>query len=184
MVWRACRRLRKSASSPLVHQALVQAAELTSSFLLPRQNPAFGHATAQDSLVTDGLFDVYNKFAMGNCAEHTAKKHQISREDQDDFCLSSYERAQASWAEGLFKEEIAPVTVKTRKGDVVVSEDEDYKKLLKEKFRSLKGAFQRENGTVTAANSSTLNDGASALVLAGQDVVDKEGLKPVAKILG
>lgn len=158
--------------------------KLTLSFLLPRQNPAFGHTTAQDSLVVDGLFDVYNKFAMGNCAEQTASKHSISREDQDDHCLSSYERAQASWAEGLFKEEIAPVTVKTRKGDVVVSEDEDYKKLLKEKFRGLKGAFQRENGTVTAANSSTLNDGASAVVLAGKDVVEKEGLKPVARILG
>lgn len=121
---------------------------------------------------------------MGNCAEHTAKKVGVTREEQDDHCLSSYERSENSWKEGLFNDEIAPVTVKTRKGDVVVKEDEEYKKLLKDKYKSLKPAFVKENGTVTAANSSTLNDGASAIVLASGDVVEKEGLKPLAKILG
>lgn len=121
---------------------------------------------------------------MGNCAEHTAKKVGITREEQDDYCLSSYERSEASWKEGLFDEEIAPVTVKTRKGDVVVKEDEEYKKLIKEKYRQLKPVFVKENGTVTAANASTLNDGASAVVLASGDVVEKESLKPLAKILG
>ena len=154
------------------------------SFLVPRHTPAFGHFETRDSLVVDGLFDVYNKFAMGNCAEHTAKKHQITRDEQDEHCLSSYERSENSWKEGLFNDEIAPVTVKTRKGDVVVKEDEEYKKLLKDKYRSLKPAFVKENGSVTAANSSTLNDGASAVVLASGDVVEKEGLKPLAKILG
>lgn len=155
-----------------------------SSFLVPRQNPAFGHLEAKDSLVSDGLFDVYNKFPMGNCAEHTAAQHNISRDEQDDHCLSSYERAENSWKNGLFDEEIAPVTVKTRKGDVVVKEDEEYKKLLKEKYRGLKPVFKKDGGTVTAANASTLNDGASAVVLVGGDVVEKEGLKPLAKILG
>lgn len=153
-------------------------------FLVPRQNPAFGHLEAKDSLVSDGLFDVYNKFPMGNCAEHTAAQHNISRDEQDDHCLSSYERAENSWKNGLFDEEIAPVTVKTRKGDVVVKEDEEYKKLLKEKYRGLKPVFKKDGGTVTAANASTLNDGASAVVLVGGDVVEKEGLKPLAKILG
>jgi len=153
-------------------------------FLLPRHAPAFGNFETKDSLVVDGLHDVYNKVAMGVCAEHVAAKHQITREQQDDHCLSSYTRAQESWANGAFKEEVVPVTVKTRKGDVIVSEDEDYKKLIKEKFRSLKPAFVKENGTVTPANSSSLNDGASAVILASGEVVEKEGLKPLAKILG
>lgn len=121
---------------------------------------------------------------MGNCAEHTAAKLKITREDQDDFCLSSYTRAQEAWAANAFADEIAPVTVKGRKGDVVVKEDEDYKKLLKDKFRTIRPVFVKENGTVTAANASTLNDGASAVVLASGEVVEKEGLKPLAKILG
>ncbi|KAL7423752.1 hypothetical protein Q5752_001335 [Cryptotrichosporon argae] len=152
-------------------------------FLVPRKLPAFGGFQTQDSLVSDGLHDVYNNFAMGNCAEHTAKKHQISREAQDDHCLSSYTRAEEAWAAGLFKDEIAPVTVKGRKGDTVVDEDEDYKKLIKDKYRGLRGVFQKD-GTVTAANASSLNDGASAVVLASGDIVEKEGLKPLAKILG
>ena len=139
---------------------------------------------AKDALVVDGLFDVYNKVPMGNCAEHTASKHGVSREDQDDHCLSSYTRAADSWKAGLFEEEIAPVTVKGRKGDTVVKEDEEYKKFFADKYRSLKPVFAKENGTVTAANASTLNDGASAVVLASGEVVEKEGLKPLAKILG
>lgn len=137
----------------------------------------------KDSLVVDGLFDVYNKFAMGNCAENTAKKHDITREAQDDFCLSSYDKAANSWATGAFDAEVAPVTVKTRKGDVVVKEDEEYKKVIKEKVRSLKPVFVKD-GTVTAANASTLNDGASAVVLIGEDKVKETGAKPLAKIVG
>lgn len=178
MVWRACRKHRK------YYSLAPYRAVPTCSFLVPRQNPAFGHFETRDSLVVDGLFDVYNKFPMGNCAEHTAKKYQISREEQDDHCLSSYTRSEESWKAGLFNDEIAPVTVKTRKGDVVVKEDEEYKKLLKDKYRSLRPVFAKEGGSVTAANSSTLNDGASAVVLASGDVVEKEGLKPLAKILG
>ncbi len=139
---------------------------------------------AKDSLVIDGLYDVYNKFPMGNCAEHTAAKYSITRDEQDDHCLSSYTRAEESWKSGLFDDEIAPVTVKGRKGDTVVKEDEEFKRFFKDKYRSLKPVFAKENGTVTAANASTLNDGASAVVLAGGEVVEKEGLKPLAKILG
>ncbi|OCF56612.1 acetyl-CoA C-acetyltransferase [Kwoniella mangroviensis CBS 10435] len=152
-------------------------------FLSPRHPPAFGHFESKDSLIVDGLFDVYNKVPMGYCADSTAVKHQITREDQDDHCLSSYTRAEETWKNGGFEDEIAPVTVKTRKGDVIVKEDEDYKKLLKEKFRSIRPVFTKD-GTVTAANASSLNDGASAVVLASGDVVEKEGLKPLAKILG
>ncbi|GMK60050.1 hypothetical protein CspeluHIS016_0902670 [Cutaneotrichosporon spelunceum] len=152
-------------------------------FLTQRHLPGFGHYEVKDSLVVDGLFDVYNKFPMGNCAEHTAAQLNITREQQDDFCESSYNRAQEAWAQGLFAEEIAPVTVKTRKGEVVVKEDEDYKKLLKDKFRGIRSVFIKD-GTVTAANSSTLNDGAAAVVLASEEVVQKEGYKPIAKILG
>lgn len=165
-------------------EIIAQAKQYYNSFLVPRQNPAFGGFETKDSLVVDGLFDVYNKVPMGNCAEHTAAKLKITREDQDDFCLSSYTRAQEAWAADAFADEIAPVTVKGRKGDVVVKEDEDYKKLLKDKFRTIRPVFVKENGTVTAANASTLNDGASAVVLASGEVVEKEGLKPLAKILG
>ena len=182
MEWRACLKLRK-----LLHYFLNPLGTDpvgACSFLVPRKNPAFGNMSAKDSLVSDGLNDVYHNFPMGNCAENTAEKHKITREDQDDHCLSSYTRAEEAWAQGLFKDEVAPVTFKGRKGDTVVAEDEEYKKLLKDKYRSLKGAFKKENGTVTAANSSTLNDGASAVVLASGEVVVKEGLKPLAKILG
>jgi acetyl-CoA C-acetyltransferase len=137
----------------------------------------------KDSLVVDGLFDVYNKFPMGNCAEHTAKKLEITREMQDDWCLESYDKAANSWATGAFDDEIAHVTVKTRKGDVVVKEDEEFKKVLREKVRTLKPVFVKD-GTVTAANASTLNDGASAVVLIGEDKVKETGAKPLAKIVG
>ncbi|EIW72878.1 acetyl-CoA C-acetyltransferase [Tremella mesenterica] len=153
-------------------------------FLVPRKNPAFGTLQAKDSLEVDGLWDVYNQFLMGNCAEHTASKHSVSREEQDDHCLSTYTRAEEAWAAGAYDAEIAPVTIKGKKGDTVVKEDEEYKKLIREKFRSLKGAFKKENGTVTPANSSSLNDGASAVVLASDEAVEKEGLKPMARILG
>lgn len=152
-------------------------------FLLPRQLPGFGHFEGKDSLVVDGLFDVYNKFPMGNCAEHTAKQLGITREMQDDHCLSSYERAQDAWEKGLFKDEICPVTIKTRKGEVTVDKDEDFNKLLKDKFRGIRPVFQKD-GTVTPANSSTINDGAAAVILASGETVEKDGLKPLAKILG
>lgn len=153
-------------------------------FLTPRHPPAFGHMTSQDSLVVDGLFDVYNKFAMGNCAEHTAKKHNITREEQDDHAIESYKRVEKAWKEGRFDNEIAPVTIKTRKGETVVKEDEEYKKVFFDKVRGLKPVFVTDGtGTVTAANASTLNDGASAVVLMTEEKLKETGVKPIAKIL-
>jgi acetyl-CoA C-acetyltransferase len=140
---------------------------------------------SSDSLVIDGLWDVYNKFPMGNCAEHTAKKYDISREAQDDHAIESYKRVEAAWAAGKFDAEIAPVTIKGRKGDTIVKEDEEYKKVFYDKVRGLKPVFQQDGkGTVTAANASTLNDGASAVVLMTEEKLKETGVKPLAKILG
>ena len=141
--------------------------------------------TVKDSIVWDGLLDVYNQVAMGVCAEHTAEMHQITRKEQDDFCLSSYTRAEESWKNGLFAEEIAPVTIRGKKGkqDTIVKEDDDYKGLLKEKFRNISSPFKL-GGSVTAANSPGFNDGAAAIVMASRCAVEKHGSKPLARILG
>ena len=152
-------------------------------FLTPRHPPSFGHMTSNDSLVIDGLFDVYNKCAMGNCAEHTAKKYGITREAQDDHAVESYKRVAAAWSEGKFDAEIAPVTIKGKKGDTIVKEDEEYKKVFFDKVRTLRPVFQKD-GSVTAANASTLNDGASAVILMTEEKVKETGVKPLAKILG
>lgn len=154
------------------------------SFLMPRQPPSFGHVTAQDSLVVDGLFDVYNKFAMGNCGEHTAKKYEISRESQDDHAIESYRRVERAYAEGKFDAELCPVTIKGKKGDTVVKEDEEYKKVFYEKIRTLRPVFAKEGGSITAANASKLNDGASAVVLMTEEKMKALGVKPLARILG
>lgn len=140
------------------------------------QQPPFGEIKLQDGLIADGLWDVYNQIHMGNCAENTAKKYEISREEQDEFAILSYKRAQQSWKDGLFADEIVPVTVKGKKGDTTVSEDEGYNKLKLEKVPTLKPAFDRSgSGTVTAANSSSFNDGASALVLCNREIAKKYG---------
>ncbi|THH12388.1 hypothetical protein EW145_g45 [Phellinidium pouzarii] len=152
-------------------------------FLLPRQNPVFGKLEAKDSVETDGLFDVYNNFAMGNCAEATAEKHNISREAQDSHAIESYKRAARAWAAGAFDTEIAPVTIKGKKGDTIVKEDEEYKKVIFEKIPSLSPTFKKNGGTVTAANSSNLNDGGSALILMSAEKAKELGVKPLAKII-
>ncbi|MCJ1322127.1 hypothetical protein MMC15_007472 [Xylographa vitiligo] len=146
-------------------------------YYLPRGTgmPPFGDIKAEDGLIKDGLTDVYNHIHMGVCAEETAKKHQISRQDQDAYAIQSFKRAQKAWADGKFADEIAAVTVKGKKGDTVVSEDEGYQNLREDKVPTLKPAFVKENGTVTAANSSTFNDGASALVLGSEAVAKKYG---------
>jgi acetyl-CoA C-acetyltransferase len=138
--------------------------------------PAFGDQKLNDGLIVDGLWDVYNQIHMGNCAEKSAKDQKITREEQDEFAVLSYKRAQEAWANGLFDEEIVPVTVKGRKGDVTVTKDEQYNKLKLDKVATLKPVFDRSgNGTVTAANSSPLSDGASALVLGSKDVAKEFG---------
>jgi len=133
-------------------------------------------------MVLDGLTDVYNDYHMGNAAELCASECKISREDQDKFTVESYERSAAAWAAGKFADEIVPVEVPQRRGDaIVVSEDEEYKNVKMEKIPTLRPVFQKE-GTVTAANASTLNDGASALVLMSKEKMEALGLKPIAKI--
>ncbi len=147
-------------------------------YYLPRaaQNPPFGHMKLEDGLIKDGLWDVYNQFHMGNCAENTAKKYKITREAQDQYAIQSFERAQKAWAEGKFDEEVVPVTIKSKKGETVVSKDEGYDTLRKDKVPTLKPAFLQDGtGTVTAANSSTFNDGASALVLTNKTLAQEYG---------
>ncbi|EDU45193.1 acetyl-acetyltransferase protein [Pyrenophora tritici-repentis] len=140
------------------------------------QQPAFGHQKLQDGLIADGLWDVYNQIHMGNCAENTAKKYQVSRQDQDDYAIETYKRAQQAYKDGLFKDEIVPVTVKSKKGEVVISEDEQYNKLKLDKVATLKPAFDKgPDASVTAANSSPLSDGASALVLGSKEIAQKYG---------
>jgi len=136
-----------------------------------------------DGMVKDGLTDVYNKVHMGNCAEICAKDKGISREEQDAFAIESYTRAANAWKAGLFAEEIIQVGVPQRKGDpIIIGEDEEYKNVNLEKIPSLRPVFD-PNGTITAANASTLNDGASALILASEEAVEKYGLKPLARIV-
>ena len=152
-------------------------------YLDGRNGVKFGNIAMLDGITKDGLLDVYNKVPMGNCAELCAKEHNISREDQDNFAITSYQRAAAAWQNGKFNDEIVGVSVPQRKGDpIMVTEDEEYKNVFLDKIPSLRPAFDKE-GTITAANASTLNDGASALILASKEAVEKYGLKPIAKIV-
>jgi len=146
-------------------------------YYMPRanQHPPFGTIKMEDGLIKDGLWDVYNQVHMGNCAEETAKKYDISRKEQDEYAIASFKRAQKAWGEGKFQDEIAPVTIKGKKGETVISEDEGYKSLREDKVPTLKPAFVKEGGTVTAANSSTFNDGASALVLGSKEIAMEYG---------
>ena len=136
-----------------------------------------------DGMVKDGLTDVYNKVHMGNCAEICAREKEISREEQDAFAIESYKRAAAAWDAGRFDNEVINVGVPQRKGDpIIVSKDDEYTSVNLDKIPALKPVFD-PNGTVTAANASTLNDGASALILAAEEAVEKYGLKPLARIV-
>lgn len=142
----------------------------------------FGNGQVIDGIGKDGLTDVYHQTAMGVSADNTAKEHGITREEQDAFAIESYKRSAAAWAAGKFKDEVVPVTVKTRKGDVVVDHDEEYKNVSFDKIPALKPVFSKD-GTVTAANASTINDGAAALVLMTADKAKALGLKPLARVL-
>lgn len=152
-------------------------------YLDGRKGAKFGDLKVRDGMLLDGLTDVYNATHMGNCAELCAKDHNITREEQDAFAVESYNRAAKAWEAGAFADEVVPVAVPQRKGDpVIVSEDEEYKQVRMDKIPSLRPAFQKD-GTVTAANASTLNDGASAMVLASAEAVERLGLKPIAKLV-
>ena len=146
-------------------------------YYVPRahQHPPFGIINMEDGLIKDGLWDVYNQFHMGVCAEETAKKYKVTRQEQDEYAIASFHRAQKAWKEGRFRDEIAPVLIKGKKGETTISEDEGYQNLKEEKVPTLKPAFVKDGGTVTAANSSTFNDGASALVLGSKDIAAEYG---------
>lgn len=148
-----------------------------------RQGVKLGDIKLIDGMVKDGLTDVYNQVHMGVCADKCAAEYNFSREDQDNFAVSSYEKAAKAWQAGKFVNEIVPVEIPQRKGEpVIFAEDEEYKNIKLDKIPSLRPAFTKE-GTVTAANASTLNDGASALILASKEAVEKHGLKPIAKLV-
>mgnify|MGYP001796056216 FL=1 len=148
-----------------------------------RWGSKYGNRTLVDGLAKDGLTDAYDGQAMGICADATAEKYNISRETQDEYAISSYKRAAESTSQGWFKDEIIPVAVPQRKGDpVMVTEDEEYKRVKFEKIPSLRPAFTK-GGTVTAANASTINDGASAIILVSKRKAEELGLKPLAKIV-
>ncbi len=155
----------------------------TPHYIDGRNGTKFGNILMLDGITKDGLLDVYSKVPMGNCAELCAKEYNVTREDQDAFAVDSYKKSANAWKNGHFENEVVPVSVPQRKGEaVLVGEDEEYKNVFLDKIPSLRPAFDKE-GTITAANASKLNDGASALVLASAEAVEKYNLKPVAKIV-
>ncbi len=144
----------------------------------------YGNGELIDGLTHDGLTDIYNHCAMGVCSDNTAKEMNISRQEQDNYAIQSYKRSAAAWAAGKFKDEIIPVEITGKKGDITLfSEDEEYKNVNFDKISGLKPVFTKE-GTATAANSSTINDGAAAVILMSKEKAKELGLTPIAKILG
>lgn len=144
----------------------------------------YGNGEIVDGLMHDGLWEVYNGFPMGNCADNTAKEMNITREEQDAYAIESYTRAAQNTEAGLFKNEIVPVSIPQRKADpIIMDEDEEFRNVKFEKIPSLRPAFSKE-GTVTAANASTINDGAAAIILVSEKKMKELGLTPIAKIRG
>lgn len=148
-----------------------------------RNGYGYGHGEVIDGLLKDGLTDVYDQIGMGVCGDKTALKYNISREAQDEFAIRSYQRSAEATANGSFADEIVPVETLSAKGDAtIVSEDEEYKRVKFDKIPTLKPVFSKD-GTVTAANASTINDGGAALVLAGSSAVNAQNLTPIARIV-
>ncbi len=174
----------------LGHNDVVVAAGAESMSNIPyylmkaRYGYKYGNGELLDGLTYDGLTDVYNRCAMGVCADNTAKEMNISRQAQDMYAINSYKRAAAAWAAGKFKDEVIPVEIAGRKGDITVfAEDEEYKNVNFDKIPGLKPVFTKE-GTVTAANASTINDGAAAVILMSKEKAKELGVTPIAKIRG
>jgi acetyl-CoA C-acetyltransferase len=143
----------------------------------------YGNFTAIDGLAYDGLRDVYNEYMMGSAADKTAKEHNITREEQDEFAINSYKKASSSWAAGKFNDEIVPVEIPQRKGDpILMTEDEEYTNVNFDKIPALRAVFEKD-GTVTAANASTINDGAACIILASEEKVKELGLTPIAEVV-
>ncbi|EGV65483.1 erg10, acetyl-CoA C-acetyltransferase [Yamadazyma tenuis] len=151
-----------------------------------RGGARFGDSSMVDGIQKDGLLDVYDDILMGKCAEKCASDHEFSREDQDNYAINSYKKAQAAVSAGKFRSEIAPITVKGFRGkpDVVVEHDQEPKNFNEAKLKSARTVFQKENGTVTAPNASKLNDGGAAVILVSESKLKELGLKPLAKISG
>lgn len=144
----------------------------------------YGNGELVDGLVKDGLWEVYNQFPMGNCADNTAKEMNISREAQDEYAISSYKKVATATADGKFKNEIVPVAIPQRKGDpIMMTDDEEFNNVFFDKIPKLRPVFNKE-GSVTAANASTINDGASAMVLMSKEKAEELGVTPIAKIIG
>ena len=147
-----------------------------------RTGQKFGPSTLVDGMQKDGLVDVYDQNAMGVCADACAVEHDFSREDQDNFAIQSYKRSAEAWKSGKFTDEVVPVEVPQRRGEpIIVSEDEEYKNVKLDKIPALRPAFTKD-GTVTAANASTINDGAAAMVLMSAEKAKEIGLEPIATI--
>ncbi|MEO1137686.1 MAG: acetyl-CoA C-acetyltransferase [Pseudomonadota bacterium] len=148
-----------------------------------RDGVKMGPKSFSDTMITDGLWDAFNDFHMGQTAENLAEKYQITREEQDAFATSSQNKAEAAKKDGKFKDEITPVTIKTRKGEIVFDQDEYIREgVTTDSISGLRPAFKRDGGTVTAANASGLNDGAAALVVMSEKEADKRGLTPLVRI--
>ncbi len=148
-----------------------------------RKGQKLGHGQLVDGMIKDGLWDVYHDYHMGNAADNTARERNISREEQDQLAVESYRRAAKATEEGNFSAEIVPVEISTRKGVIRVDRDEEFSNVNFDKIPLLKPVFNKD-GTVTAANASTINDGAAALVLMSAEKANRLGLKPLAKIIG
>ncbi len=147
-----------------------------------RKGMGFGHKKIIDSILKDGLWDPYSDFAMGNCGEVLCKEKSYSRQDQDNYAIESYKKSNQAIQKGYFKNEITPVVIKSKKGDIIFDVDEEALKFDEEKISKLKPAFDK-NGTITAANASSLSDGSAAVLLCSKDAIDKQKLKPLAKII-
>ncbi|MDX6746929.1 acetyl-CoA C-acyltransferase [Polaribacter sp. PL03] len=149
-----------------------------------RNGSKFGPITMEDGMQKDGLVDAYDKVAMGVCADDCATEYNFSREDQDNFAIQSYNRSAKAWSEGKYSDEIVPVEIPQRRGDAIIfSEDEEYKNVKMDRIPTLRAAFTKE-GTVTAANASTINDGGAALVLMSADKAKELNITPLARIKG
>jgi len=158
----------------------------TVPYYMKRGATPYGGVNLVDGIVFDGLTDVYNKFHMGNCAENTAKKLEISRQQQDEYAMNSYKRSAKAYEDKIFDAELTPVPVPQRRGqpDKLFTADEEYKRVDFDKFGKLATVFQKENGTVTAGNASTLNDGAASLILTTPEHAARLNAKPLARVVG
>jgi len=178
-----------ASSIMLGHNHIVVAGGMENMSQVPHYLPGsragykYGNFTAIDGLAHDGLRDVYNDYMMGSAADNTAKIHNISREEQDEYAINSYKKTAASVEMGKFKDEIIPVPIPQRKGDpIIMYDDEEYTNVMFDKIPSLRPAFGSD-GTVTAANASTINDGAACIILVSEEKMNELGLTPIAEVL-